>query len=393
MTTIDAGVEGSSASTASARSLGARRVLLAEPRGFCAGVEMAIKALAWMVERFEPPVFCYHDIVHNDLVVELFEAAGVVFVDDVDEVVPGAPLMLSAHGTAPAVVAAAEARAGVVVDAACPLVTKVHHEVRTRAAHGDTVVYVGHAGHDEAIGTMAVAPEAVRLVESVDDVAALARPDGPVALLSQTTLAVEEWADVRSAVLDRFGEVWGPVRSDLCFATTNRQAALRALVPRVDAVVIIGSPTSSNTNALERLAHEAADGRGDEAAPLRVVRIDAADDLPVDLLDGRSVVGVTAGASVPEGVVQSVLDRLAPIDGVEAVRAVDEDEYFPLPRQLRALLPREAVVADRSIGAGEVLDRLADRVAAGGPIGGSVGGAAAGPVGASVGGVAEEVAR
>ena len=344
---------------------GVRRVLLAEPRGFCAGVEMAIKALAWMVERFAPPVFCYHDIVHNDLVVELFESAGVVFVDDIDEVTPGAPLMLSAHGTAPAVVAAAEARAGVVVDAACPLVTKVHHEVRTRAARGDTVVYVGHAGHDEAIGTMAVAPDAVRLVESVDDVAALDAPDGPVALLSQTTLAVEEWSDVRAAVLDRFGDVWGPVRSDLCFATTNRQAALRALVPQVDAVVIIGSPTSSNTNALERLAHEAAGARGDDASSLRVVRIDAAEDLPADLIDGCSVVGVTAGASVPEGVVRSVLDRLAPVEGVEAVRAVDEDEYFPLPRQLRAVLPRDAVAADRSVGAGEVLDRLTARVAEG----------------------------
>src|SRR5947199_10351129 len=149
------------------------KVLLARPRGFCAGVEMAIKALAWMVRVFEPPVYCYHEIVHNRVVVDRFERLGVVFVNDIDEVPPGAPLMLSAHGSPPQVVAAARARGGAVVDAVCPLVTKVHHEVRLRAGKGYTVVYVGHEGHDEAVGTTAVAPDAVRLGQNEDDVAAL----------------------------------------------------------------------------------------------------------------------------------------------------------------------------------------------------------------------------
>src|ERR1700694_4662338 len=154
------------------------KVLLAAPRGFCAGVEMAIKALAWMVRVFEPPVYCYHEIVHNQVVVERFRRLGVIFVNDIDEVPEGAPLMLSAHGSAPEVVDAARAKGGAVVDAVCPLVTKVHHEVKVRAGRGYTVVYVGHKGHDEAVGTMAVAPEAVQLVETAEDVRALAAPAG-----------------------------------------------------------------------------------------------------------------------------------------------------------------------------------------------------------------------
>src|SRR5436305_5866589 len=172
-----------------------QKVLLAAPRGFCAGVEMAIKALAWMVRVYEPPVYCYHEIVHNQLVVDRFRRLGVVFVDDVAEVPPGAPLMLSAHGSAPDVVAAARAKGGFVVDAVCPLVTKVHHEVKVRAGKGYSIVYVGHEGHDEAVGTMAVAPDATHLVETVHDVAALADPEGPVALLAQTTLSHQDSAD------------------------------------------------------------------------------------------------------------------------------------------------------------------------------------------------------
>src|SRR5439155_4802613 len=196
------------------------RVLLAAPRGFCAGVEMAIKALAWMVREFDPPVYCYHEIVHNRLVVERFRGLGVVVVDDVAEVPPGAPLMLSAHGSAPEVVAAARANGGFVVDAVCPLVTKVHHEVKVRAGKGYTVVYVGHEGHDEAVGTMAVAPDAVRLVQNEDDVAALPDTDGPVAFLAQTTLSLDEWKGVLDATKERFPDLWVPGRSDLCFATT-----------------------------------------------------------------------------------------------------------------------------------------------------------------------------
>ncbi len=302
-------------------------VLLASPRGFCAGVEMAIKALAWMVRAFEPPVYCYHEIVHNQKVVERFEALGVVFVDDVAEVPPGRPIMLSAHGSAPEVVAAARANGGYVVDAVCPLVTKVHHEVKTRAAKGFEIVYVGHAGHEEAAGTMAVAPDAIHLVESPDDVAALPVIEQPVALLAQTTLSHRDWAGVATAVADRFPELWKPGRSDLCFATTNRQSALLAMAPRCDAVVVIGSANSSNTRALERLAGDA----GCE----RVLRVNGPEELPGDL---SGVVGVTAGASAPEDLVSAVIARLAPRVGVDEVTITDEDEYFPPPRNLRELI-------------------------------------------------------
>src|SRR5437867_1804247 len=237
------------------------KVLLAAPRGFCAGVEMAIKALAWMVRVFDPPVYCYHEIVHNQLVVDRFRELGVVFVDDIADVPPGAPVMLSAHGSAPEVVAAARGKGGVVVDAVCPLVTKVHHEVKVRAGKGYQVVYVGHEGHDEAVGTMAVAPDAIHLVESENDVAALPDSDEPVALLAQTTLSQHDWAGVLDAARRRYPELWMPGRSDLCFATTNRQDALTEIARRADAVVVIGSINSSNTVALEKVAKTVGCGR------------------------------------------------------------------------------------------------------------------------------------
>src|SRR4051795_8507673 len=236
---------------------GVDRVLLAAPRGFCAGVEMAIKALAWMVRAFEPPVYCYHEIVHNQRVVDRFRDLGVVFVDDITEVPEGRPMMLSAHGSAPEVVAQAKARGGYVVDAVCPLVTKVHHEVKVRAGKGYQIVYVGHEGHEEAVGTMAVAPEAIHRVESVTDVEALPEFDQPVAMLAQTTLSHRDWQGVLDATRQRFPSMWMPGRSDLCFATTNRQSALMEIAPRCDAVVVIGSANSSNTRALEKLARDA----------------------------------------------------------------------------------------------------------------------------------------
>ena len=343
------------------------RVLLAEPRGFCAGVEKAIKALAWMVAIFEPPIYCYHEIVHNQRVVEAFSELGVIFVDDVAAVPKGAPLMLSAHGTAPAVAEAARAEAGVVIDAVCPLVTKVHHELRTRSRKGYTILYVGHAGHEEAVGTMAVAPDAVRLIETEADVDALGDLDeggAPVALLAQTTLSHDEWEGLRDAAHKRFPDLWLPGKSDLCFATTNRQAALRAVAARADAVVVIGSANSSNTVALEKVALAS-------GCP-RVVRVDTADEVPHDL-DG--VVGVTAGASAPEALVQEVLDRLAPAQGTELVHITTEDEYFPPPPELRELLralgttlgvlggapplPEDEAVDDRTLSATEVLAALA----------------------------------
>jgi 4-hydroxy-3-methylbut-2-enyl diphosphate reductase len=340
------------------------RVLLAAPRGFCAGVEMAIKALGWMVRVFEPPVYCYHEIVHNGLVVDRFRRLGVVFVDDVSEVPPGAPLMLSAHGSAPEVVEAARAGGGFVVDAVCPLVTKVHHEVKVRAGKGFSILYVGHEGHDEAVGTMAVAPASIHLVESEDAVAALPDPGGPVALLAQTTLSHQDWAGVLDAARQRFPDLWMPGKSDLCFATTNRQSALTEIAGKADAIVVIGSANSSNTVALEKEARNA-------GCP-RVYRVNGADELPEDL---SGVVGVTAGASAPEELVRQVIARLDPANGVEEVAVTTEDEYFPPPRELRELLgaldavasvtlgtpppARSAFADDRQRAASDVLDALA----------------------------------
>jgi 4-hydroxy-3-methylbut-2-enyl diphosphate reductase len=287
---------------------------------------MAIKALAWMVRTFPAPVYCYHEIVHNQVIVERFKDEGVVFVDDIAEVPPGSPIMLSAHGSAPEVVAAAEARGSYVVDSVCPLVTKVHHEVRVRAGKGYRILYVGHEGHEEAVGTMAVAPTAMTRVESVADVEALPDFDEPVALLAQTTLSHRDWAGVLAATRERFPALWTPGRSDLCFATTNRQSALMAMAPRCDAVVVIGSANSSNTRALEKLALEAGAGR--------VHRVNRADELPDDL---SGTIGVTAGASAPEELVDAVLARLAPRHGIELVSVTDEDEYFPPPRNIRDL--------------------------------------------------------
>jgi 4-hydroxy-3-methylbut-2-enyl diphosphate reductase len=301
-------------------------------------VEKAIKALAWMVRVFEPPVYCYHEIVHNRFVVDQFRGQGVVFVDDVSEVPAGAPLMLSAHGTAPEVVASARAHRRVVVDAVCPLVTKVHHELKVRANKGYTVLYVGHHGHEEAQGTMAVAPSSVRLLESMEDVDLLgdldARDGGPgaddqpqVALLAQTTLSHDEWAGIVDRAKERFPGLWMPNRSDLCFATTNRQAALKALAGRTDAIVVIGSANSSNTVALEKVARAF-------GCP-RVIRINDVSELPDDL---SGTVGVTAGASAPEALVAAVVERLAPVHGIESTTVTVEEEYFPPPPELRELL-------------------------------------------------------
>jgi 4-hydroxy-3-methylbut-2-enyl diphosphate reductase len=320
-------------------------VLLAQPRGFCAGVEMAIKALAWMVRTFPAPVYCYHEIVHNKLVVDRFVDQGVVFVDDIADVPVGSPIMLSAHGSAPEVVEAARSRGSYVVDSVCPLVTKVHHEVKVRAGKGYRIVYVGHDGHEEAIGTMAVAPDSIDRVESVEEVDRLEPSDQPVALLAQTTLSHRDWEGVAVRVKERFSDVWTPGRSDLCFATTNRQAALMDLAHRCDAVIVIGSANSSNTRALEQLARE----EGCE----RVYRINSVDELPSDL---SGTVGVTAGASAPEELVDQVLDFLAPAKGVELVDVTEEDEYFPPPRNIRELQTSIETASTALLG-GSLLDR------------------------------------
>ena len=324
---------------------------------------MAIKALAWMVRSFEAPVYCYHEIVHNQRVVERFRDLGVVFVDDISEVPAGSPIMLSAHGSAPEVVAAAQSNGGYVVDAVCPLVTKVHHEVKVRAGKGYQIVYIGHEGHEEAVGTMAVAPDNIHRVESVEEVSKLPSFQEPVALLAQTTLSHRDWADVLEATRQRFPDMWVPGRSDLCFATTNRQSALLEIAPQCDAVVVIGSANSSNTRALESLARQAGCDR--------VYRINGAEELPDDL---HGIVGVTAGASAPEELVESVIERIAPVHGVEVVQVTEEDEYFPPPRNLRDLISTIDAAAtlafggpvdarpptqDRSLHASDVLASLA----------------------------------
>lgn len=325
---------------------------------------MAIKALAWMVRSFSGPVYCYHEIVHNKLVVDRFKAQGVVFIDSIDEVPPGSPIMLSAHGSPPAILEAARARGSYVVDSVCPLVTKVHHEVKVRTGKGYRIVYVGHEGHEEAVGTMAVAPDAIDRVESIEEVAALGNIEEPVALLAQTTLSHRDWEGVAVAVKERFPDVWTPGRSDLCFATTNRQTALMALAHRCDAIVVIGSANSSNTRALQQLAIE----EGCE----RVYRINSVEELPDDL---KGVIGVTAGASAPEELVTEVVEFLAPLNGVELVHVTDEDEYFPPPRNIRDLqtsiemastvllggtLLNRPVMDDRALGASDVLASLSE---------------------------------
>jgi 4-hydroxy-3-methylbut-2-enyl diphosphate reductase len=325
---------------------------------------MAIKALAWMVRSFDPPVYCYHEIVHNQLVVDRFRSLGVVFVDDVSQVPEGRPLMLSAHGSAPEVVKEARERGGYVVDAVCPLVTKVHHEVRVRSKKGYRIIYVGHEGHEEAVGTMAVAPDVISLVEDSAQVANLPEFQEPLAMLAQTTLSHRDWEGVLRATKERFPDVWMPGRSDLCFATTNRQSALASIAQRCDAVIVIGSANSSNTMALAKLAKES----GCE----QVFRINSGSELPEGL---QGTVGVTAGASAPEELVEAVIRHLSPKLGVEEVSITDEDEYFPPPREIRDLLsaletavhatlavPADARVVplDREIAASEVLASLAD---------------------------------
>ncbi|HEY5120985.1 MAG TPA: 4-hydroxy-3-methylbut-2-enyl diphosphate reductase [Acidimicrobiales bacterium] len=329
------------------------KVVLAAPRGFCAGVEKAIKALDWMTRIFEPPVFCYHEIVHNQFVVDHFRSLGVIFVNDVADVPRGAPVMLSAHGSPPQVIERARQTGGTVVDAVCPLVTKVHHELKVRARKGYTVLYVGHEGHEEAVGTMAVAPESAHLIETTGDIEALSDHEGPFALLSQTTLSLDEWQHLREYAQQKFPDIWMPNRSDLCFATTNRQAALRAIAADADAVVVIGSANSSNTVALAQVAEAV----GCE----RVLRVNRASELPDDL---TGVVAVTAGASAPESLVNEVLEFLNPDNGVEIRSVTVEDEYFPPPPELREVLKTLAALLDLALGTPLVstFDGHADRV-------------------------------
>lgn len=324
-------------------------VILASPRGFCAGVEMAIKALAWMVRTFDAPVYCYHEIVHNKIVVDRFKNLGVIFVDDLSEIPKGRPIMLSAHGSAPQVVAAARELGSYVVDSVCPLVTKVHHEVKTRANKGYRIVYIGHDGHEEAVGTMAVAPDSISRVETLAEVDALGNFSEPVAILAQTTLSHRDWKDVADAVRLKYPDVWSPGRSDLCFATTNRQGALMEIARECNAIIVIGSDNSSNTRALEKLAKD--------VGCKNVYRVNDASELPNNL---SGIVGVTAGASAPEELVAEIIRLLAPKNGVREVKIAQEDEYFPPPRHIRQLQAAIELVATSMLGGSHDLRRIVD---------------------------------
>lgn len=291
---------------------------------------MAIKALTWMTRIFDGPVYCYHEIVHNEWVVGAFERVGVVFVDDISDVPEGAPVMLSAHGSAPEVVAGAADRAAVVIDAVCPLVTKVHHEVKQMERKGFDIIYVGHEGHDEAIGTIAEAPQAITLVEPETGLQNFspAEPE-KVALLAQTTLGVHEWMAVMDEAQARFPELKTARKSDLCYATTNRQEAVHQLSKECDLILVVGSHNSSNTQALVRVSSE-------NGVPAH--RIDSAADIKDSWLVGMTTVGLTAGASAPDHLVQDVVDRINPSSGFELWSTTEEGEYFPLPPQLRSFV-------------------------------------------------------
>jgi 4-hydroxy-3-methylbut-2-en-1-yl diphosphate reductase len=325
------------------------RVLVLEPRGTCGGVDASVSALAWLVLLELPDLHCVHAVVHNEHVVARFERLGVVFVEAAADVPQGATVLLSAHGTAPAVAQQLAARAEVLVDAVCPLVAKVHREVLARAGAGDRILYVGRAGHDESDAVLTIAPAATTLVAGADEVDELPRGEGtgPVAVLAQTTLRVEEVEEVEAAARRRFGDVWTPARSDICDASSTRQAAIRAVADRCDAVVVVGSATSSNTASLV--------GTALDAGARRAVRVSAAGELPPDL---TGTVAVTGGASTPHAVIDEVVARLDPGGAAEAVPGPTvRTAAFPLPPGVRRILQaREA--------AGTLDDRLAALAAA-----------------------------
>ncbi len=302
-------------------------VLLASPRGFCAGVDRAIEIVERALQRFGAPIYVRHEIVHNTTVVQSLRAKGAVFVDEIDDVPRGATLVFSAHGVSRAVREQAQARGLEVFDATCPLVTKVHVEVSRMRSAGVHLVMIGHAGHPEVEGTMGQA-EGVHLVQSEADVAQLPFPDDEeVAYVTQTTLSVDDAAAVVAALRARYPRLRDPKRQDICYATQNRQDAVKFLAPMVDVVIVVGSPSSSNSNRLREVAARL--GRP-------AYMVDTAADLRADWLRGARRVGVTAGASAPEQLVQQVIDRLREL-GAGSVReldGVDETLRFPLPKGL-----------------------------------------------------------
>ena len=307
------------------------KVLLASPRGFCAGVNMAIDSLELALREFGPPLYVYHEIVHNKYVVNHFRDKGVVFVDLLEEVPTGSTLLFSAHGVSPEIRRAAQERQLFAIDATCPLVTKVHLEAIKYAKQGYTICLIGHEGHDEVVGTMGEAPEAILLVETPDDVDGLEVADeSKVAYLTQTTLSVDDANRIIHRLRERFPQIASPPKDDICYATQNRQEAVSILSAGADLVLVLGSQNSSNSQRLAELARE----RG-----VAAYLIDGASDIQPQWLAEANTVVVTAGASAPEVVVEECLDLLRNEYGAEVeVRTTREEHVsFQLPKELRAL--------------------------------------------------------
>ena len=307
------------------------KIILANPRGFCAGVNMAIESLERALEMFGTPLYVFHEIVHNRPVVERFRKRGVVFVNGMHEVPEGATVLYSAHGVAPAIRAAAAERRLRAIDATCPLVTKVHLEAVRFAREGFTILLIGHEGHDEVLGTTGEAPEHIRLVQNEGEVERLEFPPGArLAYLTQTTLSLDDAEVIIAALKRRFPQIVGPSRDDICYATQNRQEAVKELVPEVDAVIVLGSQNSSNSLRLAELAR---------ASGKPAFFVDGVNELPEDAFTGGETVLITAGASAPEEVVEECVRRLqTQYDAAVESRMVREEHVsFPLPRELRVL--------------------------------------------------------
>ena len=307
------------------------KILLASPRGFCAGVEMAIESLELALEAFPAPIYVYHEIVHNKFVVEQFEKSGAIFVTDLEPVPPGSTLLFSAHGVSPEIRSQAQDRKLQAIDATCPLVTKVHLEAIKYAKEGRTIILIGHNGHDEVIGTMGEAPDEIVLVETPEDVDRLeVRDPNHIAYLTQTTLSVDDANRVICRLQERFPNIVAPPKDDICYATQNRQQAVRRLAAEADFVLVVGSQNSSNSQRLADIGQEC-------GKPSRL--IDGVDDLDETWFEESQTVLVTAGASAPESLVQDVCSYLikrfdAKIDLCEIRK---EQVTFPLPRELRSV--------------------------------------------------------
>jgi len=305
------------------------RLLVAAPRGFCAGVERAIAIVELAIERYGAPVYVRHEIVHNRHVVDGLKAKGAVFVEELDEVPDGAPVIFSAHGVPKIIPERATARGLDWLDATCPLVSKVHRQAERQIENGRHILFIGHRGHPEVIGTLGQVPEgSMTLVETLEDVAALPFPDdAPIAFLTQTTLSVDDTAEIVAALQARYPAISGPKADDICYATSNRQAAVKAIAPECQLVLVIGAPNSSNSRRLVEVAE-----RFGTASRL----IERASHIDPAWLEGVTVLGLTAGASAPESLVREVADYIATLREVteEVVTTAEERMIFKLPRQL-----------------------------------------------------------